>query len=71
MKIKAAFTHAAVMIPGPKLSAIHTEKTLTAAKIPGLEMNYDPKCPEVLMIKVGNTKALIPLDNIQVMVVDE
>ena len=71
MKIKAAFTHAPIMIPGPKLSAIHTEKTLTTAKVPGLEMDYDLKSPGVLKIRIGNTRALIPLDNIQVMVLDD
>lgn len=72
MKIKAAFTHAPIMIPGPKLSAIHTEKTLTQAKIPGIEMEYEPlKSPNVLKLKIGTTRALIPLDNIQVMLLDE
>jgi hypothetical protein len=69
MKIRTALTHqnASIMIPG----VISSERTLNTNKVKGIKMDYDDKNPHVLKIKVGKTKALIPLTNFQVLIIDE
>lgn len=62
--IRLAFLHQSIIVPG----VIGNEKTLSDAKIPGLKMWWTP---QGLVLERKATRAIVPLANVVVGVVDE
>lgn len=62
--IRLAFLHQSIIVPG----VIGNEKTLSAAKIPGIKMWWTP---QGLVLERKATRAIVPLANVVVGVIDE
>lgn len=62
--IRLAFLHQSIIVPG----VIGNEKTLSESKVPGLKMWWTP---QGLVLERKATRAIVPLANVVVGVIDE